>query len=174
MADVITGTVKQSHLSTTSYSLLLFMSVICSSKVILWMTSEGSPIASGSTYRSSDKIRRDNQGRAHVKITHRCSSAMDHDQEPRYQRVPSSTTLCAHPQEALGFIAAPQIVNRGTITEHTTQKKFHVAQFWLHRSKHHEKEGQQTMVVTRLGVNKEVIRRSKYSAREHSLIAKDN
>ena len=32
-----------------------------------------------------------------MKITHQCSFAMDHDQKPRYQRVPSSTALCVHP-----------------------------------------------------------------------------
>ena len=100
-------------------------------------------MVSSSTYRSFDKRRRDNQGGAHVKITHRCSPAMDHDQKLRYQHVPSSTTLCVHPQEALGFVAAPQIANRGTITEHTTHKKSHMAQIGLHRSKHYAKEGQQ-------------------------------
>ena len=143
----------------------------CSSKFILWTTSEGSLIASGSTYRSSDMIRRGNQGGAHVKITHRCSSTMDHDQKPRYQRVPSSTALCVHRQEALSFVAAPQIANRGTITEHTTHKKSHVAQIGLHRSKHYAKEGQQATVVTRFRINKRAIRRLKHSSREHSLIA---
>ena len=49
-------------------------------KVILWTSSEGSsPTASGLTYRSSNEIRKDNPGKAHEKVTHRCSSIMDHD-----------------------------------------------------------------------------------------------
>ena len=31
-------------------------------------------------------------------------------------------------QEALGFFAAPSVVNNNTITEHTTDENYHVAQ----------------------------------------------
>ena len=41
-------------------------------------------MVSSSTYRSLDMIRRDNQGRAHVKVIHRCSFAMDHVGEPTF------------------------------------------------------------------------------------------
>jgi hypothetical protein len=57
------------------------------------------------------------QGRSPRKITHQCSSTMDHDQRPRYQHAPSSITLRVLSQGALSFAAAPQIINRDTITE---------------------------------------------------------
>ena len=99
MIDIITGTVPSSRVTCLpSCSLFMFLLVTCSSRVNRWTTSQGSPIASSSTYISLDMIRRGNQGRAQVRITYRCSSAMDHDQKPRYQRVPSSTALCVHPQ----------------------------------------------------------------------------
>ena len=132
MIDVITGIAKQNHSSTTSCSLLMFMSMTYSSKVILQMTSEGSPIASGPTYRSFDKIRRDNQGRAHVKITHRWSSAMDHDQKPQYQRLPSSTTLWPRSTGCPRFYRGTIVATHNTITDHTTKVKFQVAQIGLY------------------------------------------
>jgi hypothetical protein len=52
---------------------------------------------------------------------------MDYNYKPRYQRVPSSTTLCARPQEALGFVAAPSVISYNTITNATNEKS-HVAQ----------------------------------------------
>jgi hypothetical protein len=79
MTDVITGTTRWSYWSTTSYSLLMFMLVTYSSKVILFATSKGSSTTFGLIYGSSNKMWKDNQGSAHVKITHRCSSAMDPD-----------------------------------------------------------------------------------------------
>jgi hypothetical protein len=47
------------------------------------------------------------QGRYPRKITHQCSSTMDHDQKLRYRHAPSSKILCAHSQEALSFAAVP-------------------------------------------------------------------
>ena len=47
------------------------------------------------------------QGRSPWKITHQCSSTMDHDQRPQYQHAPSSITLRVHSQGALSFAAAP-------------------------------------------------------------------
>jgi hypothetical protein len=41
------------------------------------------------------------------KITHQCSSIMDHDQRPRYPHAPSTKIMCAHSQEALSFAAVP-------------------------------------------------------------------
>ena len=64
----------------------MFMSVTCSSKVIFFATLEGSFTTFGLIYgssnkiwESSDRIRRDNRGKAHDEMTHRRSSIMDHD-----------------------------------------------------------------------------------------------
>jgi hypothetical protein len=75
----LTEMARQSHLSTTSCSLLTFMSVTCSSRVILFATSKGSSTTFGLIYRSSNKIWGDNQGKDHEKITHQCCFIMDHD-----------------------------------------------------------------------------------------------
>jgi hypothetical protein len=47
--------------------------------VILFATLEGSSTIVGPLYGSSNKVGKDNQGKVHMKITHRCCSAMDHD-----------------------------------------------------------------------------------------------
>ena len=132
MTDVITGTVKQSHLSTTSCSLLMFMSITCSSKVVLQMTLEGSRTTSGPIYKD---LQIGYGGITREKIMRRyligVFSTMDHDQQPQYQRVPSSTTLCVHPQEALGFVIALLVINQDTITKPTTNQKPHMTQIHL-------------------------------------------
>jgi hypothetical protein len=45
--------------------------------------------------------------------------------------MPSNTTLCVHPQEALGFVAAPLVATHNTITEHTPDEEFQMAQIGL-------------------------------------------
>jgi hypothetical protein len=45
--------------------------------------------------------------------------------------MPSSTTLCVHPQEALGFVVAPLVATHNTITEHTPDEEFQMAQIGL-------------------------------------------
>jgi hypothetical protein len=35
--------------------------------------------------------------------------------------------LCVHPQEALGFVAAPLVATHNTITEHAPDEKFQMA-----------------------------------------------
>jgi hypothetical protein len=40
--------------------------------------------------------------------------------------VPSSSTMCAHPQEALGFVAAPSVVSHNNITKRN-QWEIHIA-----------------------------------------------
>jgi hypothetical protein len=57
----------------------MFMLVTYSSKVILFTTLEGSHTTFGTIYDSFDKIWEDNQGKAHMKITHQYCSIMDCD-----------------------------------------------------------------------------------------------
>jgi hypothetical protein len=67
--------------------------------------------------------------------------------------------MCRPPQGALGFVAAPSIVNQDTITEHTIQKKSPMAKVGLYSSEHFAKEGVSTEIVMRLEVHKEAIQR---------------
>ena len=73
----------------------------------------------------------DNQNQTHEMTFHWCNSTKDHEQGSRYLCVPSSTAMCRPPQEALGFVAAPQITNRGTITKLQLVKKNPTWQNWI-------------------------------------------
>jgi hypothetical protein len=57
---------------------------------------------------------------------------MDHDQRPWYQHPTSSTILCAHSQEALGFVAAPSVLVITPLPD-VINKKFPMAQIYWAR-----------------------------------------
>jgi hypothetical protein len=74
---------------------------------------------------------------------------MDLDYQPRYQRVPSSPTLCRPPQEALGFVAAPSVLEQDAITDLTTNVKSHMTGRSCMDKHRMQYEFKQTMMFTR-------------------------
>jgi hypothetical protein len=140
---VNTGTTKKSHLSTTSCSMLMFMLVTCSSKIILYITSNGSSTTFGLRYGSYDTIWRDNQEKEHEKITHRLSFHNGSWLETVIPARAKQPAMCLQPQEALGFVAAPSAATHNTITKRTTKVKFQVAPMGCKSKRHTRRDSKQ-------------------------------
>jgi hypothetical protein len=102
----------------------MFMSVTYSSKVILYISLDGSSTTFGLRYGSYDKIWEDNQGRRsrenHISVVLQWIMIRNHDTSACQVAQP----CVSRPQEALDFIAAPLVTTHNTITDHTTKVKF--------------------------------------------------